>query len=143
MRVLSRHGAWSDARRRCFYDARVDDELESEGYRRAGWLEVVVLLAISGLVGALIIAVSGPTSLAFGSTHNAVLQPIRSEQLSCDEGVATIGSRRWVATDEALDALRLPLRGRLQIAHRGDAVFEAHGLRVDLVSASASRCRAR
>ena len=101
----------------------------------SGWVELVVLFALSAALATVVVITSAPANPRPGSTHTAVLTRGEATSLACDEGVARVGAVTWVNQNENLDRLRLPLSGRLHVVDSASAVFTAHGIRVKLAPA--------
>jgi len=104
---------------------------ETEFDRPSGWLELVVLFAVSAALAAVIVITSSPGNPSPGSTRRATL--LRGETTTqCAEGVARVGHVTWVNQNEGLDRLHLPMRGRVHVLNDANAVFTAHGVTVKL-----------
>jgi len=111
------------------------DGSAAEFDRSSGWLELVVLFALSAVIATIIVITSAPANVAPGTTHTAVLVRGETSSVPCAEGVARVGSSTWVNDNDGLDRLRLPLRGHLRVLNEADAVFTAKGVEVSLAPA--------
>ena len=114
---------------------QVGNQSGREPSHLSGWVELVVLFALSAALATVVVVTSAPANPRPGSTQTAVLIRGESTSLGCDEGVARVGAATWVNQNENLDRVRLPLRGRLHVVDGAAAVFTAHGIRVNLAPA--------
>ncbi len=103
--------------------------LRRESRRSPGWPAVVCAF---GSVIALVVAsavIHTPVP-RHGVTRSAVL--VSAESTFCAEGVAAADGSTWATSSNAVDHLRLPLRGTVKVIDAADATFSAQRLELKL-----------